>query len=145
MASKPKACKYGCGTVITWNESQRFFQTPDGQKHDCRDWDKSQFPPKETTSVVNPQQNYGQNFGGPNPNQQQKDQLISVEIRKNVENQLKHLEAINPNLVAIHSEVSNVCSLLGEVIKKLQGLDESLTVQKIKSGSKQKEGMDNGA
>src|SRR6266496_4437602 len=35
MASPPKACKYGCGLMLTWNNEGRFFfEANSGTQHD---------------------------------------------------------------------------------------------------------------
>jgi hypothetical protein len=134
MVSKPKPCKHGCGTIITWNEGQRFFQGPDGQKHDCRDW------PGVGGGSQQQGSNNSVNFtSGPSP-QQAQETLIGVQAKKTWENYFKHLEAINPNLVSIHSESQTTNGLLGELVKAVKDLNDTVTLLNIKSGNISKEG-----
>lgn len=141
MASKPKACKYGCGTIITWDDRNRKFDGPDGQKHDCRDWDKSTFPPAASSQQLNNPSgggSYSYSSGaGPTPDGET---LIGVQAKKTWENYFKFLEVIAANTAAIASSSEDTNKLINELGTKLQSLEESLTVQKMKTnGQKKKE------
>ena len=136
MASKPKPCKYGCGTIITWNETQRFFMAPDGQKHDCRDWPGvgSNGGAQSQGQVVT--QGNGQYAPAPQSNQET---LIGVQAKKTWENYFKHLEAINPNLVSIHSVMEESNGLLVEIIKALKSLEDQVAVLTLRTANNKEE------
>jgi hypothetical protein len=133
MVSKPKPSKYGCGTTITWDEQNRLFKGPDGQKHDCRDWDKSTFPPAAQQTT---QQSFNNPAGGgvyqsaaPPPTGET---LIGVQAKKTWENYFKFLEVIAANTAAITSSLDATNKLLVELGTKLQSMEDTMTVTKAK-------------
>ena len=145
---RPKFCKYGCKQMVVWDDDLGYmkdFPVVSNDRHDCPAFKNGGGPNnqqggnrfvKNSSGGGNyPYNNKQNNLGGPNPNQNQQETLIGVQAKKTWENYFKHLEAINPNLVAIHSEVQNTNSLLSELVRAIKALDDTLTVLKIKSTS----------
>lgn len=136
-----KPCKYGCGTKIQWtqpdeNEKGWFIDAVTKQKHDCKDWDKSKFPPAQTQQAA-PTGNFNRNNNS--------EPLEEVRVRKAMETYFKDIPSITANTAACASSLGNIESLLRELIRGVKGLEETITILKIKSGSKKEGKEENGA
>src|SRR5690349_7117988 len=137
MVSKPKPCKYGCNTVITWNEGGRFFQGPDGNKHDCRGWpgvgggNQGIGTGVQYNNVApNQVQNAPPGFAPP---QQSQETLIALQAKKTWENFFKDIPVIAQNTAAIVSELESINKLFNEQLKATKSLEEAITVIQIKT------------
>ena len=149
MVAKPKDCKYGCGTIITWNDVNRYFMGPDGQKHDCRDWPGvgnnsggGQAIGNQGSNPVASPSNFNNPSGGGvyQTAPPSSDTLIALQAKKTWENYFKMLEPLTANSAAIVSAIEETNKHLMELGNKIKSLEETMTVSKIRSnGTKPKE------
>ncbi len=128
MVSKPKPCKYGCGTMITWHEIKREFQPLNSDtKHDCRDWPG--VSGQVVTQTAPPTNTFNQ---GPPSNET----LIGVQAKKTWENYFKLLEPLTANSAAMVSAIEETNKHLVHIGAAIQSLEQTLSVLKIKSIAK---------